>query len=37
VSASAGARLTELRHLWEKGLATQSEYDARRQAIIDSL
>lgn len=34
---SATSRLEELKSLLDRGLVTQAEYDARRQAIIDSV
>jgi hypothetical protein len=34
---SADERLSELRSLLDRGLVTQAEHDARRQAIIDSI
>lgn len=36
-SPSATSRLEELKGLLDRGLVTQDEYDARRQAIIDSV
>jgi hypothetical protein len=33
----ASSRLTELKGLLDQGVVTQAEYDARRQAIIDSV
>jgi hypothetical protein len=35
--APASGRLEELKGLLDRGLVTQAEYDARRQAIIDSV
>jgi hypothetical protein len=34
---TTAARLEELKGLLDRGLVTQTEYDARRQAIIDSV
>jgi hypothetical protein len=34
---SSAERLEELKSLLDRGLITQQEYDARRQAIIDSV
>jgi hypothetical protein len=34
---TTAARLTDLQGLLDRGLVTQAEYDARRQAIIDSV
>ena len=34
---SPSDRLTELKHLLDQGLVTQSEYDERRRAIIDGV
>jgi hypothetical protein len=36
-AATTAERLTELQGLLDRGLVTQAEYDARRQAIIDSV
>jgi hypothetical protein len=36
-SATTAARLEELKSLLDRGLVTQSEYDERRKAIIDSV